>query len=92
MTVLNVEMQDDRVLFNISFVNKNGLRTMLGPNQGRYMKETRAEAQELLDAIMQESGEQRLVEVCGEQARGTFRVDPFHCYAHGDAKGIYVDE
>lgn len=82
---------DKVTLFNVSFIDKNGLRTMLGPNQGRYMKATREEAETHLADLMRES-EERLVDICGTQSRGTFRVDAFTCYAHGDAVGIYVDE
>ena|SRR5579864_760169 len=80
-----------KFLWNVTYVNKIGLRTMLGPKQGRCMKNSRQEAEEYLAAVMKNSGEQRLVDVCGEQARGTFRVDEFECYPHGDPKSSYVD-
>lgn len=86
-----MSQKTDRTLYNISFIDKNGLRTMLGPNQGRCMYEDRASAEALLKDMMLLS-ERRLVEICGEQSRGTFRVDAFDCYHHGDAKGIYVKE
>lgn len=56
------------------------------------MKETREEAEQHLRDVFQNSGEQRLVDVCGEQSRGTFRVDSFECYDHGDPMNIYVQE
>jgi hypothetical protein len=80
------------ILWNISFIDKNGLRTMLGPMQGRFMKQTRAMAEKHLKDIFTYTGENRLVEICGEQARGTFRVDAFDCWNHGDPKSIYVAE
>jgi len=41
---------------------------------------------------MTNSGIARLLSVCGEQSVGTFRVDSFECYDHGDPKTIYVEE
>lgn len=78
-------------LFGITYINKQGLRTLFGPAQGRAMCETRESAESLL-ADFRLLSERRMIEVCGEQASGTFRVDAFDCYAHGDPKGIYVDD
>lgn len=82
----------EKVLYNVSCVGKNGLRVLFGANQGRYMHETREGAETFLAAMMTNTGEDRLVDIMGEQARGTFRVDAFSCYASGDARGIYVDD
>jgi len=78
-------------LFNITYINKIGLRTIFGAAQGRCMHETRASAERLLADFLLLS-ERRMIDVCGEQARGTFRVDAFECWPHGDPKGIYVDD
>lgn len=80
-----------RILYNVSFVDRDGYRKLLGPNQGRCMKETREEAEGQLAALLRESAD-RLVDVCGPRSRGTFRVDAFRCYDHGDPMGIYVEE
>lgn len=80
------------VKYNISFMDKNGLRTLCGINQGRFFKDTREAAEQAMRDIMANTGEDRLVEIYGKQAIGTFRVDAFECYDSGDAKGIYVDE
>jgi len=79
------------IKFNISFMDKNGLRTLSGPNQGRYFKDTREEAEKHLRDFLTNNSEERLADIYGKQAIGTFRVDEFDCYDHGDAKGIYVD-
>jgi hypothetical protein len=79
------------ILYNISYIDRHGLRVLLGPAQGRCMYRTAEAAAAHLTALLEES-EERLVSVCGEQARGTFRVDPFDCWDHGDPKGIYVKE
>lgn len=80
------------ILYNISFMNKNGLRTLVGTNQGRFFKKTREEAESHLHDFLTNNTEERLASIYGAQSVGTFRVDPFDCYDHGDAKGIYVDD
>ena len=80
------------ILYNLSFIAKNGLRTIVGPAQGRCMKATREEAETALRNLLANNSRERLVSVFGEQAIGTFRVDSFDCWDHGDPKGIYVVE
>ena len=77
-----------QIRFGITYIDTNGLRTLLGPAQGRYMM-TKEEAENALLDLMRES-EDKLVSVCKPQSRGTFRVDAFNCYDHGDPMGIYV--
>lgn len=79
-----------RTLFQITYINKYGLRTLLGAAQGRHMHHGREAAEEFLAALLANNAEARLVEVFGEQSRGTFRVNPFECYDHGDPVSIYV--
>ena len=78
------------ILFNVTCIGRNGLRTLVGPSQGRCMKATREEAETLLTAMLASNSEEQLASIYGGQAIGTFRVDPFDCYDHGDPKGIYV--
>lgn len=80
------------IRYNTSYMAKNGLRTLCGPNQSRFFKNTREEAERALCDIMANTDEDRLVEIYGKQSLGTFRVDAFDCYDQGDAKYIYVDE
>jgi hypothetical protein len=80
-----------KILYNISFLNRDGLRTLFGSAQGRHMHATRRSAEQLLRDTFKNSGEDRLVEIFGVQARGTFRVDSFQCHDSGDPIGIYVD-
>jgi hypothetical protein len=78
--------------YQVSFVDKLGLRTLLGPAQGRCMHPKREQAEQHLRDLFANTGEDRLVDICGAQARGTFRVDAFECYDHGDPIGIYVED
>ena len=77
------------IKYNISYIAKDGVRTLMGPAQGRYMKDTREEAKQCLKALM-ENSEEKLIEIYGPQSRGTFRVDEFDCWDHGDPKSIYI--
>lgn len=80
------------ILYNVTFVDKLGLRTIVGPAQGRFMKKTREEAEQYLKDLIANNDEDRILSIYGQQSKGTFRVDPFDCYDHGDPKGIYVDD
>lgn len=80
------------IRYNVSHINRNGDRVLFGPNQGRHFSDTRAEKEAWLQACLENTGEDILAHLCGEQSRGTFRVDPFDCYENGDAVGIYVKE
>ena len=79
-----------RAMWNVTYLNpKTGLRTLMGPAQGRCMYESREAAEKHLQDLLGAS-EDRLVDIYGEGTRGTFRVDVFDCYDSGDPKGIYV--
>lgn len=80
-----------QTLYQVTYIQKNGLRTILGAAQGRHMHHSKEAGEEFLVALLQNTGEDRLVSVFGEQSRGTFRVDAFECYDHGDPVSIYVD-
>lgn len=79
-----------KVLYNLSFVNRSSDRVMVGANQGRYMHESREACEAFLMAFLENNGAERLESIYGAQAMGTFRVDAFECYDHGDALSIYV--
>ncbi len=79
-------------MYQITYRTASGLRTMVTANQGRHMHETRGQAEEWMEKFLANNTIEQLVQVFGKQSLGTFRVDSFDCYDHGDAKGIYVDE
>lgn len=68
---------------------KTGLRRLTLPNQGRNHEATRAAAEDRLGCLRGPDG---LCRILNPQEFLTLRVDPFECYDHGDAVGIYVDE
>lgn len=85
-------MTTPRIRYNITFMSKSGLRTLLGAAQSRVMHDTRESAEKHLAALLTNTGEDRLAEIFGEQSRGTWRVDPFECYSNGDPKTIYAKD
>lgn len=81
------------ILYNITCIATNGLRTLIGPAQGRCMKKTRKEAEDELFEMLTSNSIGRLIEIYGKQAITTFRVDEFDCYeGHHDPKHIYIDD
>jgi len=81
-----------RTLYQVTYTAKNGLRILLGAAQGRHMHPSREDAEAFLSVLLQNNQEEKLASVFGPQSRGTFRVDSFECYDHGDPVSIYVDE
>lgn len=81
-----------KTMYQVTCRNRDGLRVMITPNQGRHMHETRAKADDWMESFLENNTTERLSNVYGPRSLGTFRVDAFECYDHGDAVGIYVDE
>jgi hypothetical protein len=84
------KMADHVIRYVVTHINQDGMRTLCGPAQGRNTKETAAEAQDHLDAMMQNN---RLE---GNLLAGVYglplEVRPVKCYpGHFDPMGIYFD-
>lgn len=77
--------------YALTHVNRDGMRTLTLPNQGRHMFDDERTAQAYLVAFEGNNDTKRLVEVFGKQAIGTFAVRPVACYTNGDATRIYFD-
>ena len=74
-----------------TYINKDGLRTLMRPAQGRDTFPTREEAQLWLDAVAQNNSADHLRSIWGEDPR--FEVRACACWAaHFDPVGIYFDE
>jgi hypothetical protein len=76
----------------MSFVDRCGYRVLVGPNQSRFFRNAREDAEKMLEDFVKSNTEDRLKSIFGPQAIGTFRVDAFRCYQHGDACGVYVED
>lgn len=81
-----------KTMFNLSCLNADGDRVLVGAAQGRHMHETRESAEAYLAAFLENNSDERLASIFGRHALGTFRVDAFECYDHGDPIGRYVKE
>lgn len=82
-----------KTLYNLTFITASGARAMVGARQGRHMKATREEAESYLAEFLKNNSEERLVSVYGKASIGSFRVDPFECFDHGDPiRSIAPDE
>ena len=81
------------IRYVLSRINKDGLRVMVYAQQGRHTYATRDEAQKHLDDFLKNNTQERLIEVFGEQAVGTFEVSAIECYSgHFDPVGCYISK
>ena len=76
--------------FAITHINRDGMRTLSCPNQGRNHRDHKEDADKLLEVCTLNTASDLLAQIYGKQAVGTFEVRPVKCYDHGDAVGIYV--
>jgi len=78
--------------FVVTFINRNGMRTILGPVQGRNTFATRSEAADWVAAIVGGNASYRLAEIYGAQAVGSFEPRAVACYpGHHDPTTVWFD-
>jgi hypothetical protein len=80
----------DKIMFALTMVNKDGMRTLARANQGRNHFETKELAEEYLKDVWTNNSEDTLKSVFGDVIK--MRVDPVECYHHGDAKRVYFND
>ena len=80
------------VRYAITHINADGYRILSYAAQGRNMHASRDKASAWLSSMLTNNSQSTLESVHGKQATGTYRVDAFDCYDHGDPKGIYVSK
>lgn len=78
--------------FHHTHIDRNGMRTLTGPNQGRLFSNSKEEAETKLALFLKVNSESLIADVYGEQAVGTFEVRELKCYENGDSRGIYFRE
>jgi hypothetical protein len=77
----------------LSRIDKDGMRIMVYAVQGRNTHATRNEAEIQLKFLLENNSKERLTEVFGERAIGTFEVSAIECYpGHFDPIGCYIRE
>lgn len=82
-----------RKRYAVTFVNKDGLRTFVSGNQGRFHFDTAAEAHSWRRAMFENNSQKQLESLYnGCDGVTSLAVSPIDCYDHGDAVGCYPDE
>lgn len=76
-----------KTLFAITHINKQGMRGLTEPNQGRFHFATFDEAQARLDALRDSLTEK----ILGAEMGATLEVRAVKCYDHGDAIGVWFN-
>lgn len=90
VTEQDVPKPPNVIRYVVTHINKDDMRTMCGPAQGRCTHATAEEAQELLDAMMKNNPmkDELLAGVYGLP----LEVRPVKCYpGHFDPIGVYFD-
>lgn len=73
-----------------TYINKDGMRTLMGASQGRNTFATAQEAQTWVDAVQTNNGAETLQQVWGSNPR--FEVRPCPCYpGHFDPQNVWFD-
>ena len=72
-----------KIMYAITHVNKDGMRTLALANQGRYHYATWEDAERALDLLRE-----GLVNKVG---LNDLEIRAVECYSHGDAIGIWFD-
>lgn len=73
-----------------TYVNKDGMRTLMCGAQGRYTYATAEEAQAWLDAVTGNESAFRIAQIWGDNPR--FEVRPCECWTgHFDPVGVWFD-
>lgn len=81
------------IRYVISRIDKDGLRVMIGPQQGRSTFATTQVADEYLKEVLKNNSEETLINIFGQQAIGTFRMSAIECWpGNNDPKGIYIQK
>lgn len=80
--------KEDVTRYVVTYVNKDGMRTLVGPAQGRSTYDTAEDAQWHLDA-MRDNNSAGTLAMFGTS--DTFEVRPCLCYWHGDPKSVWFD-
>lgn len=74
----------------VTYVNRDGERTLMGAAQGRNTYETREAAEQFLAAVMSNNSPKTILEVYGPDPRPEVRPCP--CYPrHFDPQTVWFD-
>ena len=74
-----------KIRYALTYTDKDGYRVLVGPNQGRWFRDTSEEMEEYRGHFLKNNTDVLLASVFGPQSLGTFEVRPVECYDNGDA-------
>lgn len=82
------------IRYGTTCIDTNGVRKLSAPALwARYLWDNKEEAETWLKECMsQPDNLRRLEQIHGPQSLGTFQVDPFECWDHGEPKGWYPND
>lgn len=73
-----------------TYINSQGMRTLMAPAQGRNTFDTAQKTQEWIDAVTSNNSASTLVQIWGDAPH--FEVRPCECWpGHFDPVGVYFD-
>lgn len=82
---------DSVTRFVVTYVNKDGMRTLAHHQQGRWTHATPADAHADLNAMLDNNSPERVASIWGKNPR--FEVRPCECWpVHFDPKGIWFND
>ena len=74
-------------------MNKDGIRQMAYPMQGRNTLGSKEDAKDLLKSFIKNNPPDTLESIYGSQSKGTFEVSAIECYErHNDPVGVFIQE
>lgn len=83
-------MSDSVTRYVATFINKQNMRTLMTPAQGRHTHPTRAEAQAWIDAVTKNNSQDTIRQIWGDNPRFEVRACP--CWPeHFDPKRVWFD-
>ena len=90
---MNTPTKDHVIRYVITYINRDGVRQLLGPAYGHRTHEKREQAVDSLKTVLSINSESDLAGAYGPQAVGTFEVRPCECWPrHFDPKTIFFDD
>jgi hypothetical protein len=81
------------IRYVVSYINRDGMRKMLGATQGRNTKATKTEAEVYLKAVLGNNTPELLIETYGKDGYETLAVSAIECWpVHNDPKGPWIQQ
>jgi len=84
------KMNNHVIRYVPTYINRDGMRTLMREAQGRATFETETQAQEWIDAVISNTSRDTIRSLWGSNPQ--FAVRPCACYArHFDPVGVWFD-